>query len=199
LISAIVLAAGASSRFGTQKLVAPVGGTPLVRIVVEQVLASQVDRVSVVLGNDAPSVRAALSGLGLVFVHNSNYAQGMSTSLRRGVSALPPEVQAAAIVLGDQPLPSPAILDGLVRAFGLDDRRPIVVPSYNGQRGNPVLFGRALFPELMQVTGDQGARGVVASRPELVQLVEHPFPVPPDVDTLQEYEALLKRYPSGAP
>lgn len=193
MIAAVVLAAGASRRFGGHKLLAPLRGAPLVRLVVEHVLARDVDRVLVVLGRDGEAVREALGGLRVDFVLNPEYREGLGTSLRAGVAALPPDAEAAVIVLADQPLPSPAIVDGLVRAFRASGR-PVVVPVYAGERGNPVLFGASLFGELLRVTGDQGARGVIASDPDRVEVVDFPFAPPPDVDTPEDYERLLREY-----
>jgi molybdenum cofactor cytidylyltransferase len=194
MIAAVVLAAGASRRFGGHKLLAPVHGWPLVRLVVEQVLASGVERVFVVLGRDAGAVRRALDGLPVEFVANPDYADGMSTSLRCGIEALPPDASAVVIALGDQPLPSPSIIDGLIEAFRASGR-PVVVPVYAGERGNPVLFGAPLFAELLEITGDRGARAVIARHPERVEAVPFPFAPPLDVDTPADFERLLLREP----
>jgi molybdenum cofactor cytidylyltransferase len=194
MICGLVLAAGASRRFGAHKLMLPVHGTPLVRRVTEQVLASGVERVHVVLGRDAEAVERALRDLSVHFVRNPDYETGMSTSLRCGVESLPPESEAVVIALGDQPLPSHTIIDGLIEAFHASGR-PVVVPVYAGERGNPVLFGASVFAELLAVTGDQGARGVIAKEPERVEAVRFPFAPPPDVDTPADYERLLRELP----
>lgn len=196
MIAAVVLAAGASSRFRDQKLLAPVGTKPLVRVVVEGVLESAVDPVCVVLGREAAGVREALAGLPLSFVENPGFAQGMSTSVRCGISALPPGTAAAVIALGDQPLPTSEIIDDLISAFRSSTAR-IVAPSYAGRRGNPVLFAADLFPELLELEGDRGARGVIARHPEQLHLVEYPYPPPLDVDTPQDYQRLLEQLGVG--
>jgi molybdenum cofactor cytidylyltransferase len=194
MICGLVLAAGASRRFGAHKLLVPVHGTPLVRRVTEQVLASSVEWVTVVLGRDADAVERALGGTDVRFVRNRRYEEGMSTSLRRGVESLPADATAVVIALADQPLPSHTIIDGLIEAFHVSGR-PVVVPVYSAQRGNPVLFAASLFAELLAVTGDQGARGVIARDPGRVEAVRFPFAPPPDVDTPEDYERLLRQPP----
>jgi molybdenum cofactor cytidylyltransferase len=197
LIVALVLAAGASRRFGGHKLLARVEGKPLVRVVVEQCLASAVERVVVVLGRDAEAVGEALEGLPVEMVLNPEYDREMSTSLRRGVQALPPETTAALVALADQPLPSPRIIDGLIEAFRASGQA-IVAPVYAGERGNPVLFGASVFAELLAVTGDQGAREVISREPQRVHALPFPFAAPLDVDTPEDYERLLReKMPPG--
>ena len=189
VIAAIVLAAGASTRMGRQKLTLPMpDGRPLVRLAVEQVLAAGLDETVVVLGGDAEAVSAALAGLPVRTVANPRYAEGQSTSLRAGLDALRPGTEAVVIALGDQPLPDPGVVRRLVAAFR-ETGRPIVVPVYRDGRGNPVLFGSALFDELRAVTGDQGGRGVIAGDPDRVAEVPVDAPMPTDIDTPQDYEA----------
>ncbi len=191
MIAGIVLAAGASSRFGEQKLLMPLDGKPIVRRTVEMTLASQVEHTVVVLGQEAELMRQALAELPVQCLVNPSYREGMSTSLRAGIGALPAATEAALIVLGDQPGVAPAILDGLIAAYR-QSRKPIVVPIYEGgTRGNPVLFDASIFPELLEVTGDQGAREVIARDAGRVAPVTFPVPMPPDVDSRADYEALL--------
>jgi molybdenum cofactor cytidylyltransferase len=189
VIAAIVLAAGASTRMGRQKLTLPMAdGRALVRLAVEQVLAAGLDETVVVLGGDAEAVSAVLAGLPVRTVANPRYAEGQSTSLRAGLDALRPGTEAVVIALGDQPLPDPGVVRRLVAAFR-ETGRPIVVPVYRDGRGNPVLFGSALFGELRAVTGDQGGRGVIAGDPDRVAEVPVDAPMPTDIDTPQDYEA----------
>ena len=178
----VVLAAGASRRFGSQKLLAPFRGAPLVRRTVEGLLAASLDELVVVLGREAVAVAAALSGLVVRTVVNPAYASGMSTSLRAGLDAVGPEAEAVVVALADQPGVGAEIVDRLVarhRAGGA----PVVAPLYRGGvRGNPVLFDRSLFGELRAVTGDEGARSVIARDPARVALVEIDAEMPRDVD-----------------
>jgi molybdenum cofactor cytidylyltransferase len=189
VIAAIVLAAGASTRMGRQKLTLPMaGGRPLVRLAVEQVLAAELDEVVVVVGGDADAVAAALATLPVRVVVNPRYAEGQSTSLRVGLDALRPGTDAAVVALGDQPLPDPDVIRRLVAAFRTTGR-PIAVPVYRDGRGNPVLFGATLFGELRGVTGDQGGRGVITRDPARVVEVPVDMAMPADIDTPEDYEA----------
>ncbi|MBC7788750.1 MAG: nucleotidyltransferase family protein [Anaerolineae bacterium] len=191
MLAAIVLAAGQGSRFGSQKLLAPIRTKPLVRVTVENVLTAAVDDVVVVVGRDADGVQAALVGLQVRFAENRNYANGMSTSVMAGIEALLPGTDLALIALGDQPGITPNIIRRLIEAQRVS-RKPIVVPMYAGQRGNPVLFRSDFFPELATIHGDHGARDLILSDPERVEFVEFPFPPPADIDTRQDYDAMLQ-------
>lgn len=189
MIVALVLAAGASTRFGSHKLLAPLDGEPVVRHAVRRALASVADEVLVVLGRDASTVRAALDGLPVRFVENPNYGAGMSTSLRAGMAALGPRAEAVVIVLGDQPRIEPVVIDQLVAAWR-EARVAIVAPVYRGVRGHPVLFDAAVFGELSLVDGDRGARAVVGRDPARVAEVVIDAPAPADVDTPEDLAAL---------
>lgn len=190
MIAAIVLAAGAATRMGRQKLLLPLAdGGALVRRSVERVLAASLDDVVVVVGHEADAVAGALAGLPVRTVANPRHADGQSTSLHAGLDALRPETEAAVIALGDQPLPDPALVRRLVETFRATGK-PVVVPRYRDGRGNPVLFAAALFDELRAVTGDQGGRGVVARVPARVAEVTVDAAMPPDVDTPDDYDAV---------
>jgi molybdenum cofactor cytidylyltransferase len=121
-------------------------------------------------------------------VVNLRYTEGQSTSLRAGLDALRPGTDAAVIALGDQPLPDPAVIRRLVAAFR-SGGRPVTVPIYRNGRGNPVLFSAALFDELRAVTGDRGGREVIARDSSRVGEVSIDLPMPPDIDTPEDYEA----------
>jgi molybdenum cofactor cytidylyltransferase len=198
VVAGVVLAAGASSRMGRQKLLLPLaGGEPLVRRTVARVAAAGLDDVVVVLGSDAEAVGAALAGLGVRTVVNPRHAEGQSTSLRAGLAALAPGTAAAVVALGDQPSPDPAVIRRLVEAWERTGR-PVVVPRYRDGRGHPVLFAAALFSELRAVAGDVGGREVVARDPARVAEVPVDAPAPRDVDTPDDYGALLAgRAPGG--
>lgn len=187
--SAIVLAAGESSRFGGQKLLAPLGGQPLVRRTVQNVLAAGIADIVVVLGADADDVRAALDGLPVRFVLNADYRDGMSASLRRGIEALDPAARAALIVLGDQPAVGPELMRRVLAAQRETDK-PIAAPVYDGVQGNPVVFAREVFAELGALHGDRGAREVVQRDPGRVAMVHVEGEMPRDVDTRADLAAL---------
>lgn len=188
MIAGIVLAAGASRRFGSQKLLASVGGVPLVRRSVERLLEASLDELVVVVGSDALAVAATLAGLPVRTVTNTGFATGMSTSLRVGLDALRPATEAALVALADQPGIDADIVKRLVERYRAD-RSLIVAPMYRGGiRGNPVLFDRSLFDELRAVTGDEGGRSVVASNPGRVALVEFAREMPGDIDQPRDLE-----------
>jgi molybdenum cofactor cytidylyltransferase len=192
VIAGVVLAAGASRRMGTQKLLLPLEGRPIVRHAVEAVLAAGLDEVVVVLGREPEAVGAALAGLRIRTVVNPRYAEGLATSLRAALDALPAGVQAVVIALGDQPRVDPGVILRLVEAFR-STARGIVVPVYRDGRGNPVLFAASVFDELRAVTGDQGGRPVILRDPRRVAEVSVDAPMPGDVDTPGDYEAARRR------
>jgi molybdenum cofactor cytidylyltransferase len=172
-IGALILAAGRSTRFGaSNKLLADLDGTPIVRRVAMAVLASRARPVVVVTGHQAERVEAALAGLDVRLVHNRDYAEGLSTSLKTGLSALPPDIDGTLVCLGDMPQISGNHIDRLISAFAPKEGRSIAVPIHNGKRGNPVLFGRDLFPEMMEAEGDTGARHLIGRHAEEVAEVD---------------------------
>jgi molybdenum cofactor cytidylyltransferase len=195
-ITAIILAAGAATRMGSPKQLLDWGGQPLVRAVASQALAANCRRVVVVLGAAHAEVAAALDDLPVDRVVNAEYAEGQSTSLRTGIAALEPTVDAALVLLVDQPFVTTGIIEEIIATWHATGAS-IVAPSYRGQRGNPVLFARAVFPELLTITGDQGARLVLAADPSRIRLVPFDDDLPlADIDTLDDYARLLNRRPS---
>jgi molybdenum cofactor cytidylyltransferase len=167
-VAALVLAAGSSRRMGaTNKLLATVAGTPMVRRVAETALASSASPVIVVTGHQADAVAAALAGLDVTLVHNPGYASGLAGSLKTGLTALPPETDAFVVCLGDMPLIEPAHIDSLIAAFD-PTSRPICVPLHAGRRGNPVLWSRRYIPDMLALTGDQGARPLLETHAEAI-------------------------------
>jgi molybdenum cofactor cytidylyltransferase len=168
-LAAIVLAAGRSSRMGgSNKLLAEIGGRPLVRIAVEEALASRARPVIVVTGHQRERVEAALAGLDVVLAHNPAYADGLSTSLKTGIAAAPPSADGAIVCLGDMPQVDARLIDRLLAAFDPAQGALIIVPTTAGKRGNPVVWSRRFFAELAALTGDVGARGLIAAYPEAV-------------------------------
>ena len=191
-VAAIVLAAGRGTRMPhAHKLSAPLHGEPLVRRAVTAALASKARPVVVVTGHEAERVRTALAGLDVVFVDNPAFADGLSTSLCAGLAALPEEVDRAVVMLGDMPKVEPALVDRLAGAIDPQEGRLIAVPVADGRRGNPVAWARRLFPALMALEGDIGARHVIAENADLV--IEVPAEGDGaflDIDTRDELEAL---------
>jgi molybdenum cofactor cytidylyltransferase len=168
-ITAVILAAGRSTRMGgPNKLLEKLGDKPLVRIVAEQALASKAQGVIVVTGHQADQVEAALQGLKMTFVHNPDFTNGLASSVKAGVAAVPAAADGAVVCLGDMPLIDAHLIDRLIEAFAPDRGNLIVVPVSDGRRGNPVLWSRRFFNELMTLDGDIGARHLIARHGEAV-------------------------------
>jgi molybdenum cofactor cytidylyltransferase len=168
-IAAVVLAAGRSTRMGAvNKLIAEIGGKPLVRIAAEQALASRASPVIVVTGHQREKVESALDGLPVRLVHNPDYADGLGTSLKAGIAAVPEDADAAIVCLGDMPQVDSALIDKLLAAFDPEKGALVVTPSIDGRRGNPVVWSRRFFNDLMQIQGDIGARHLIGNYAEAV-------------------------------
>jgi len=196
MIAAIVLAAGLSRRMGQAKLLMPVGGRAIIRYVVESVLAGGVDSVWVVTGPDVEPIEAALAGFDVQIVVNPAPEEGQAGSVRAGIAALPPSVEAVLIALGDQPALAPSIIPALLAARRASPKL-IVAPRYRDGQGNPVLFKREIFPELLRLTGDLGARPIIQKEPARVEWVDLDLPMPPDVDTPDDYERIRANLRAG--
>ncbi|MFQ6057848.1 MAG: molybdenum cofactor cytidylyltransferase [Anaerolineae bacterium] len=186
-VAAVVLAAGASQRFGQPKQLLPWGEKTMLEHVVDVLLASPVHEVIVVLGAQAEAVGAALGERPVRIVVNERWDGGLSTSVRAGLGEVGPNAMAALFVLADQPGLTPDLVERLVerhrRTLG-----PIVAPVYKGRRGNPVLFDRALFPELAALQGDVGGRALIEKYPQRVERVEvESEAILLDVDTPEDY------------
>ena len=168
-VAGLVLAAGRSTRMGgPNKLLAEIGGKPLVRIVAEQALASRAAPVMVVTGHERDKVEAALAGLRVRFVHNPDYAAGLSTSLKAGLAALPGEADGAIVCLGDMPQVTAGLIDRMLEAFDPARGALVVVPTMEGKRGNPVVWSRRFFADLMALEGDVGARHLIGTHADAV-------------------------------
>jgi molybdenum cofactor cytidylyltransferase len=168
-VTAVILAAGRSTRMGgPNKLLAELGGKTLVRTVTEQALASKASSVVVVTGHQAEQVEQALSGLNVKFVRNADFAGGLASSVKSGIAAVPGDADGAVICLGDMPLISADLIDRLIETFAPDRGSLIAVPVSDGRRGNPVLWSRRFFNELMTLDGDIGARHLIARHGEAV-------------------------------
>jgi molybdenum cofactor cytidylyltransferase len=190
-VAAIILAAGRSTRMGgPNKLLADLGGKPLVRTVTEQALASKAQSVIVVTGHQAEQVEKALQGLKVKFVRNPDFAEGLASSVKAGVAAVADSADGAVICLGDMPLISSNLIDRLIEAFAPDRGHLIAVPVSDNKRGNPVLWSRRFFNELMTLNGDIGARHLIARHGEAVAEVPvEGFGAFLDIDTPQTLEA----------
>lgn len=198
-IAAVVLAAGRSQRMGARnKLLEKIQGESLIARVVGQIEKAGVAPCIVVTGHEAGAVRAALDGAAVTFAHNPDYASGLSSSLRAGLRALPPGIDGTLICLGDMPDVQPPHLRKLVSAFDPDESRAICVPVYDGKRGNPALFGAQFFPEMMAVSGDNGAKHLIGEHGDLVcEVAMEDAGILLDLDTPQamaEYQGLIQSH-----
>ncbi len=170
-VAAVVLAAGASSRFGSPKQLLDWQGQPLLRHVVLQTLSAPVQQVVVVVGAHFEEVAMILQGLPVTMVYNRDWEQGQSTSMQAGLRACAPETQAVLFVLGDQPALPSELSQRLVAAHR-QTLAPIVAPRHLGRRGNPVLFDRACFGELLSISGDSGGRSLFKKHADQVVWIE---------------------------
>ncbi len=191
-VAAIVLAAGCSTRMnGWNKLLAEIDGVPVLRRMVQALCSSQAQPIIVVTGHEANEIERVLSGTCVKCVHNPKFASGLSSSLRCGLAALPKESDAVLVCLGDMPQVKSAHIDQLIDAFDPTRARAICVPTWHRQRGNPVLWARRFVPEMMQLSGDQGARQLFEQHRDLLHYVEmSDAGVLLDVDTPEDLKAL---------
>ncbi len=190
-VAAIVLAGGSARRMGRNKLLEPFGGKPMLLHAVDAALASRAGPVIVVTGHQPDVVTAALEGRAVTVVHAADHAEGLSASLKAGLRALPADGGAFVVLLGDMPRVDAALVDRLIGAYAPANGRTICVPTVDGRRGNPVLWDRRYVPEMLTLSGDQGARGLLAKHSDAV--VEVPMPDDAallDVDTPEALAAL---------
>jgi molybdenum cofactor cytidylyltransferase len=194
-IGALLLAAGQSQRMGgPNKLLAELAGVPMVAHVARRLLASRARPIIAVLGNQAEAVEAALGKLPVERVRNPEFAGGLSTSLKRGIAALPPDLDGVIVCLGDMPMITGRHLDRLIAAFNPLEGRAIIVPTRQGKRGNPVLWSKRFFPEMAALAGDVGAKHLIGEHAELVAEVEmDDDAVLVDIDTPEALDALRQK------
>ena len=191
-VAAVLLAAGRSTRMGAvNKMLAEIGGKSLVRIAAEQAIASRAQPVIVVTGHERERVEAALKGLPVRLVHNPNFSEGLGTSLKTGIASVPQEADAAIVCLADMPQVDAALINRLIAAFDPERGALVVLPSIDGRRGNPVVWSRRFFHDLMSIQGDIGARHLIGNYAEAV--VEVPVSgdaALTDVDTPESLSAV---------
>ncbi|MEQ9445022.1 MAG: molybdopterin-binding/glycosyltransferase family 2 protein [Rhodospirillaceae bacterium] len=197
-VAAVVLAAGQSRRMGSvNKLLEPVDGEPLIRRTVSSIVNSGAQSVIVVTGHEGDRVKAALSGLDVTFASNPDYADGLSTSLKVGLSRVPPQCDGAVICLGDMPNLSKPHIDALIAAYRPEAGQAIVVPVHKGKRGNPVLWDKRFFEGISEVSGDVGARHLIGTYAELVTEVDFgDTAVLTDLDTPEQWSKFLDTHPT---
>lgn len=190
MIGAIVLAAGRSARMGTQKLLLPWNGKPLIAHIVDELACSPVDRIVTVLGSDAEAVRIALAHPGVEFVRNPDATSDMLASVRCGLRALPDSCAAVLVALGDQPGITRQLVAGLINEFHRN-RRGIVVPVHDRRHGHPLLFSARYRDEVLTRFDGVGLRGLLRSHSD--DVCEHAVDmagVLDDIDTPADYERM---------
>ena len=211
--AAIILAAGSSSRMkdGYHKLLLPLDGRPVLTHVIDAALASKASPIVLVLGHNVEYVRAQIAGYltnsDIILVENPDYLQGQSTSMHVGLATVQEtitngytkseagnSIDSVVFLLGDQPLITTHIIDALITMRQTNEKQ-IIAPLYNGRRGNPILFASELFPELMEVRGDEGGRSVVENhRQELATIEVGNAAANYDMDTWEAYQEVLKMW-----
>ncbi len=172
-VAAVVLAAGSSRRMGGEnKLLAEISGKSVIAHVVETALASHAGEIIVVTGHQADRIRAELKGYDVRFAHNPYYPEGLSRSLHAGLGAASAKASGAIFCLGDMPLITPHIIDLLIAEFQDHGAEKICVPVIDGRRGNPVLWPRAFFSEILDLSGDAGARQLFNQYADRIREIE---------------------------
>ncbi|MBN8900818.1 MAG: NTP transferase domain-containing protein, partial [Rhodospirillales bacterium] len=173
-IAGVVLAAGRSRRMAPHNklLVTDKSGKTMIARVVDNVLSSNARPVLVVTGHQHEQIETALAGRPVQYVHAHEYAQGLSASLKAGIAAVPPECAAALVCLGDMPLVTGRMIDRLLSMYDPDEGRLIVMPTFRGKQGNPMLWDRRFFQEILEISGDSGARFLTGKHAEAVCEVE---------------------------
>jgi molybdenum cofactor cytidylyltransferase len=194
VITALIPAAGMSTRLGRNKLLLSYKGQPLIARAVDTLRASAVDEIVVVLGHQADRVRAAIGEQRITFVENPDYPQGLSSSIRAGFAAISSPGSAIMIYLADQPLLEPGDVNSLIHAFAEAGKadKSIVVPFFRGQRGNPVIVHASYRASIAGIAGDIGCRRVIKQNPDQVFIVEMQTDhVIRDIDTMEDYQKLV--------
>ena len=200
-VGAVLLGAGASTRYGAEnKLAAEIGGRPLARIVADTLAACGLSEIIVVTGADTEEVKRALAGLPARFAHNARWQSGMGSSIAAGVSALSSNIAGTFIVPGDMPLLTVSLLRGLAAEFERNGGTKIVYPTTpQGEQRNPVLWPREFFPDLKALSGREGAKALLKSLSDrCIALACDPDALV-DVDTpadLREVSERLERPPA---
>jgi molybdenum cofactor cytidylyltransferase len=198
-VSGLVLAAGASTRLGEPKQLLPFGGTTLLgHVVAEARAAAALDEVVVVIGGAADQVRARVDLGGATVVENPRFGEGCSASYRTGLGVVDPRAEAVAILLGDQPGVGRTVIDAVVEAWRVRRDR-IVLADYQGREGHPLIFARELFDRLAALQGDKAAWKIVDAHRDWIGVVPMNGPHPRDVNTREEYEALIAATRLGDP
>jgi len=190
-ITAILLAAGQSRRMGSDnKLLALLDGKPMLRHVAETLKSSSVEDISLVTGHEAEMVKNVVWDMGFQVIENPDYAEGLSTSVKVGFQAVQDKYDGVLICLGDMPFISATEIDQMISAFDPLEGRAIITPTFKGKRGNPVLISTQFADDIAKISGDMGAKALIAENDHLVHSVEFDSPaIFTDIDTPEMLKA----------
>ncbi len=189
MISAILLAAGEAKRMGKTKQLLPLGGRALVEHAVDNLLASRIDEVVVVTGNQAEAVAKHIGNRPVKIVVNPDFRLGMSTSLKKGLASINPTAGAVMVALADQPFISGKMIDGLIEAFN-GNKKGIAVPVYKGKRGHPIIFSIKYRDEMSELQGDAGAKAVLERHADdVLEVPAASGDIHVDIDDMESYES----------
>ena len=194
-IHAVILAGGQSKRMGTKnKLLVPINGKPMVALTAETIIASKASSVAAVTGFEHQKIQEAIKNSNIEFIHNKNFKNGISSSVVTAIKSAPEDCSAILIGLGDMPKITVSHINKLIDAYNPLEGRAICVPTWKGKRGNPVLWARRFFPEMLQLKGDFGAKELMGKYAELVVEVEmNDNGIIIDIDTPEALEAFRNK------
>lgn len=206
MIVAVILAAGTSSRLGRPKQLLQLGEQTVIEHVVDRVLVSSVDHVLVVLGHGADAIEAVLQGRDIAIVRNPEYRDGQGTSLVAGIKAAqdlfdvsPDQRNAVVMMLVDQPSTRSTVIDRVISVWSESDA-PIALARYGTHRSHPVIFDERVLPELLEVTGDEGARSILRRYGDkVVEVDSGEADLPPDIDTEEAYRHMVQNWSAQEP
>ena len=199
MISAVILAAGESRRMGKQnKLLLPLGGEALLVKLVKSVCASDVSQILVVIGHESEKIRQELNDLPLSFVYNPNFSEGMTTSIKSGVKEASPDCDGFLICLADMPFINTPEINKLIHAYvknRIKEKRLIVLPVFQGHRGNPVLFSSEFRNDILEYKKESGCKEIIMNNSESVkEIVMDNDNMLLDVDTMEDYQRLTENF-----
>jgi len=195
MISAILLAAGESNRMGQPKQLMPFGQSTIVERTIGNLLDSAVSETIVVLGYKEEEIRKTIAGKPVKIAINPDYQQGMSTSIIAGLKQIDKRASAVLIALGDQPFVDSQTITSLVEAF-IANSRGIIIPVYQGRRGNPVIFAIKYKGELLNLKGDVGGREIIKRHPDdVLEVTGNCEGVLLDINTAENYTSMIKLNP----
>ena len=194
-IHAVILAGGQSKRMGTKnKLLVPINGKPMIALTAETIIASKASSVAAVTGFEHQKIQEAIKNSNIEFIHNKNFQNGISSSVVTAIKSAPEDCSAILIGLGDMPKITVSHINKLIDAYNPLEGRAICVPTWKGKRGNPVLWARRFFPEMLQLKGDFGAKELMGKYAELVVEVEmNDNGIVIDIDTPEALEAFRNK------